>query len=119
VSSKGLIGEGHGCEFVRQNPLAPAMLVNLRVRLTSRQAFFENLWCPEAIFVTETRNPKDLGHSDLAASQGSRLAHWPPPFRSVGAKPIIIQHPRGEVPKRAKPRGWRMTRAMFSEFEEE
>jgi hypothetical protein len=81
--------------------------------------FFGNLCCPEAKFVTETRNPKVLGHTNLASSEGSRLAHWPPPFRSVAAKPIIIQHPRGEVPKRAKPRGWRMTRAMFSEFEEE
>ena len=69
--------------------------------------------------MTETRNPKGPGHGDLAASQASRLAHWPPPFRSVAVKPIIIQHPRGEVPKRAKPRGWRLTRATFSEFEED
>jgi len=49
----------------------------------------------------------------------TRLAHWPPPFRSVHAKPVIIKQKRDEVPKRARPRGWRITRAMFSEFEEE
>jgi hypothetical protein len=49
----------------------------------------------------------------------TRLAHWPPPFRSNHAKPVIKKAPRGEEPKRAKPRGWRITRAMFSEFEEE
>jgi hypothetical protein len=27
-----------------------------------------------------------------------------------------MKHQPGEVPKRAKPRGWRLTRAMFSEF---
>jgi hypothetical protein len=69
--------------------------------------------------VTDTRNPKDLGHSVLSPATGSRLAHWPPPFRSVSVRPIIMQHPHGEVPKRAKPRGWRLTRATFSEFEED
>jgi hypothetical protein len=49
----------------------------------------------------------------------TRLAHWPPPFRSNHAKPVIRKAPRGEEPKRAKPRGWRITRAMFSEFEED
>ena len=38
-----------------------------------------------------------------------------PPYRSVASKPIIIQHPQGVVPKRATLRGWRLTRAMFSE----
>ena len=69
--------------------------------------------------MTETRIPKGLGHSASTSSEGSRLAHWPPPFRSVSVKPIIIKHPRGELPKRAKPRGWRLTRAVFSEFEED
>ena len=49
----------------------------------------------------------------------SRLAHWPPPFRSTASKPKIIRHKPDEKPQRAKPRGWRLTRAMFSEFEEE
>ena len=49
----------------------------------------------------------------------SRLAHWPPPFRSTAAKPKIIRHKSDERPQRATPRGWRLTRAMFSEFEEE
>jgi len=28
-------------------------------------------------------------------------------------------HPEGEPVKRAKPRGWRLTRAIFSEFAED
>lgn len=73
-----------------------------------------------------TRDPRAPNRSDIAPvetrsleSGQTRLAHWPPPYRSVQVKPIIIKHPPGEVPKRAKPRGWRITRAMFSEFEEE
>jgi hypothetical protein len=86
--------------------------------LTSRQAFCGTLRYPEAKFVTETRNPKGPGRSPFSSSEGSRLAHWPPPFRGNAVKPIIMQHPRGEVPKRATARGWRLTRSMFSEFEE-
>jgi len=73
--------------------------------------------------VTETRNPGGAGRGNFAPfaarSEGSRLAHWPPPFRSGASKPIIMKHPRGETPKRATPRGWRLTRALFSEFEED
>jgi hypothetical protein len=80
--------------------------------------------------VPERRDPKTVTRVDSSRELApfetrpyetaqTRLAHWPPPFRSVHAKPVIIKHPRGEVPKRAKPRGWRITRAMFSEFEEE
>jgi hypothetical protein len=76
--------------------------------------------------VAETRDPKAGGRSDLAPSETwpsekpdrTRLAHWPPPYRSLQAKPKTIKHVRGEVPKRATPRGWRITRAMFSEFDE-
>jgi len=50
---------------------------------------------------------------------GTRLAKWPPPYRARESMPIITKHPRGEVPKRAKPRGWRLIRAMFSEFADE
>ena len=46
----------------------------------------------------------------------TRLANWPPPYRAKESKPVIMKHQPGEVPKRAKPRGWRLTRAMFSEF---
>jgi hypothetical protein len=47
---------------------------------------------------------------------GSRLAHWPPPKRGQESKPVIVKHEPGEPVKRAKPRGWRLTRAIFSEF---
>jgi hypothetical protein len=73
--------------------------------------------------VTETRDPKAGGRSDYAPSETrperTRLAHWPPPFRSHEIQPIALKHSRGEVPKRATPRGWRMSRAMFSEFDDE
>jgi hypothetical protein len=69
--------------------------------------------------MTDTRKPREPGHSVLSHPTATRLAHWPPPFRGVSVRPIIMQHPRGEVPKRAKPRGWRLTRATFSEFEED
>lgn len=46
----------------------------------------------------------------------SRLANWPPPYRATESKPVIMKHQPGEAPKRAKPRGWRLTRALFSEF---
>jgi hypothetical protein len=49
----------------------------------------------------------------------TKLAHWPPPFRSGQTQPKIIRHEPGEKPKLAKPRGWRLTRrALFSEFDE-
>ena len=75
--------------------------------------------------MAETRDPKVRGRSDFAPSESlpeetdrTRLAHWPPPYRSLEAKPRTIKHARGEAPKRATPRGWRITRAMFSEFDE-
>jgi len=49
-------------------------------------------------------------------TEGTRLANWPPPYRGKENKPVIMKHKSGEVPKRAKPRGWRLTRAIFSEF---
>ena len=46
----------------------------------------------------------------------SRLAHWPPPQRGKESKPVFTKHQVGEPVKRAKARGWRLTRAIFSEF---
>ena len=65
--------------------------------------------------------PSDRGLASLhlGASGGSRLAHWPPPQRGQEAKPVFMKHQPGEPVKRAKPRGWRLTRAMFSEFAED
>jgi hypothetical protein len=81
------------------------------------------LFRQEVKSVSQTRDPKAGGRSDFAPIEarhdGTRLAHWPPPFRSAHAPPKTINRPRSEAPKRATPRGWRMTRAMFSEFEEE
>jgi hypothetical protein len=76
--------------------------------------------------VTQTRNPINGGRSDLAPletraheAQPTRLAHWPPPFRSVNGKPRTQKQLHSDAPQRAHARGWRMTRAMFSEFEED
>ena len=49
-------------------------------------------------------------------TSGTHLAHWPPPQRGKESKPVFVKHPEGETVKRAKPRGWRLTRAIFSEF---
>ena len=70
--------------------------------------------------MTETREPKG-GDRSFSAPDGprlerSRLAHWPPPFRSGQTQPKIIRHEVNEKPKLAKARGWRLTRAMLSEF---
>ena len=47
---------------------------------------------------------------------GTHLAHWPPPQRGREVRPVLTRHQEGEPVKRAKPRGWRLTRALFSEF---
>ncbi|NUR13370.1 MAG: hypothetical protein HOQ25_09700 [Mesorhizobium sp.] len=61
---------------------------------------------------------KGFSSKYLRASEttGTHLAHWPPPQRGKESKPVFMKHPEGEVVKRAKPRGWRLTRAIFSEF---
>ncbi len=46
----------------------------------------------------------------------THLANWPPPLRGKENKPVLIKHEPDEPAKRAKPRGWRLTRAIFSEF---
>lgn len=57
----------------------------------------------------------------LLASEttGTRLAHWPPPQRSLDrgkdSKPVLVTQAAGEPAKRARSRGWRLVRAMFSE----
>lgn len=64
---------------------------------------------------------KDLSSMSVRASEtsGTHLAHWPPPMRGKESKPILVKHVQGETAKRAKPRGWRLTRAIFSEFAED
>lgn len=65
-----------------------------------------------------TSDRKGLPPTYLLASEttGTHLAHWPPPQRGKESKPVFVKHPEGEPIKRAKPRGWRLTRAIFSEF---
>ena len=70
----------------------------------------------------ETRTPpagdRGLASMHVRASEtgGTRLAHWPPPMREHQARPVLVKHQPGEPAVRAKPRGWRLTRAIFSEF---
>ncbi|MBR0778157.1 hypothetical protein JQ625_25275 [Bradyrhizobium diazoefficiens] len=66
-------------------------------------------------------NRKGLSSMSLRASEttGTNLAHWPPPQRGKENKPVFTRHPRDEPAKRAKPRGWRLTRAIFSEFSDD
>jgi hypothetical protein len=49
-------------------------------------------------------------------TSGTHLAHWPPPMRSKESKPVLTMRKPGVPVQRAKPRGWRLTRALFSEF---
>lgn len=68
-----------------------------------------------------TPDRKGLSPTYLLASEttGTRLAHWPPPQRRLDrgkdSKPVLVTQAAGEPAKRARPRGWRLTRAMFSE----
>lgn len=64
---------------------------------------------------------KGLSSRYVQASEtsGTHLAHWPPPLRGKESKPVFVKHVQGEPAKRAKPRGWRLTRAIFSEFADE
>jgi hypothetical protein len=64
---------------------------------------------------------KGLPPKYLLASEttGTHLAHWPPPQRSMErgkeSKPVLVTQAAGEPAKRARSRGWRLTRAMLSE----
>ena len=51
-------------------------------------------------------------------TKGTHLAHWPPPRFEHDVKPIIVKHAPNETAHRAKPRGWRLTRALFAEFDD-
>jgi hypothetical protein len=71
--------------------------------------------------MTGSSDPKGLASMSLRAKEtsGTHLAHWPPPIRSMErgkqSKPELVSQPAQEPAKRARPRGWRLTRAMFSE----
>ena len=66
----------------------------------------------------DSTNRRGLSSMDAHSSgtTGSHLAHWPPPQRGKESKPVFTKHQVGEPVKRAKARGWRLTRAIFSEF---
>ena len=56
-------------------------------------------------------------HVRQSETSGTHLAHWPPPHHEREAPAMNkVKHPSPEPIKRAKARGWRLTRAMFSEF---
>ncbi|CCD94912.1 conserved hypothetical protein [Bradyrhizobium sp. ORS 375] len=73
--------------------------------------------------MTYTRRPTDpKGTSSLSLSHptsGSHLAHWPPPTMGHELKPMPIRHHTNEPVKHATRRGWRLTRAMFAEFQDD
>ncbi len=64
-------------------------------------------------------DPKGVGFMHVRPSDtaGTHLGHWPPPHHDRDAPAMLkVKHPEGEPAKRARSRGWRLTRAMFSEF---
>ncbi|GLH75421.1 hypothetical protein SSBR45G_03290 [Bradyrhizobium sp. SSBR45G] len=73
--------------------------------------------------MTTTRRPSDpKGTSSLSLSHptsGSHLAHWPPPTLAHELKPMPIKHRTNEPVKHATRRGWRLTREMFAEFQDD
>jgi hypothetical protein len=95
------------------------------IGLTNRQGLSATLVRPEVKPVANARDPGSRSRSSRASfenrsldTEGFRLAHWPPPFRKLPAKPKVEKRVQSADPKRATPRGWRITRSMFSEFEE-
>jgi hypothetical protein len=69
--------------------------------------------------MTDRKSPDPKGANPLHAqgTGGSHLAHWPPPTMGSELKPMPIKHRISEPIHHATRRGWRLTRAMFSEFE--
>ena len=70
--------------------------------------------------MTDRKWPDPKGTSPLHASEtgGSHLAHWPPPTMGQQLTPKSVKRSKsGEPVRYATRRGWRLTRAMFSEFE--
>ena len=56
-------------------------------------------------------------HVRPSETAGTHLAHWPPPRHEREAPAMHrVKHPSTEPVKRAHTRGWRLMRAMFSEF---
>jgi hypothetical protein len=71
---------------------------------------------------SKSPDPKGASFMYVRASEteGTHLAHWPPPRHEREAPPMLkVKHQSNEPVKRAKPRGWRLTRALFSEFSDD
>jgi hypothetical protein len=68
--------------------------------------------------MTDRKSPDPKGTNPLhAQTGGSHLAHWPPPTMRHELKPMPIKHKTSEPIHHGTRRGWRLTRAMFSEFD--
>lgn len=65
----------------------------------------------------KTPDPKGISPLHASPTGGSRLAHWPPPTFGHELRPLPIKHRTTEKVHHGTRRGWRLTRAMFSEFE--
>ena len=68
--------------------------------------------------MTDSKWPESKDTSPLHAGEtgGSHLAHWPPPTMGRELKPLEVKHKSSALIRHATRRGWRLTRAMFSEF---
>jgi hypothetical protein len=67
-------------------------------------------------------DPKTVSFMHVRPSEtaGTHLAHWPPPRQERESPAMLkVKHSSPEPVKRAKPRGWRLTRAIFSEFSDD
>ncbi len=72
--------------------------------------------------MANNRSTDPKGTSSLSLSHpasGSHLAHWPPPLLGQHLKPMPVKHRSKEPVTHATRRGWRLTRAMFAEFEDD
>jgi hypothetical protein len=69
--------------------------------------------------MTDRKWPDPKGTSSLHTGEtsGCHLAHWPPPSMGHELKPMAIKRKSSEPIRHATRRGWRLTRAMFSEFD--
>ena len=70
------------------------------------------------------RKTNSLGTSFMhvrpSETDGTHLAHWPPPRQERESPAMLkVKHPSTDPVKRTKSRGWRLTRAMFSEFSDD
>ena len=62
-------------------------------------------------------DPKGTSPHHADGTGGNRLAHWPPPSMGQELKPMAVKRKSDETVRHATRRGWRLTRAMFSEFD--